>query len=294
MNLRKTIGNNPFETIKSIKGSQEEASVTESESDSSSILFNINQTVNDFSEISEMLNKNSSKLEKQTNQASTAGKQLSANMMNLGTSLEKLKNGVKKITTNASNSTKSSLTALKAADATNAVFSNLLESSKELDKIDKIISGLAQQINLFALNASIEAARAGEAGRGFAVVANEIKELSKETAKIADDIRSKIENFYQDSKKAIESLNEVSANLITIKNSQTVIEQSIEEQNNTITDVTKNSSNLVKSTNSVNDNILNVYKLAKLTTEGSEMSLRYAHSLTKLANDLKGLIDNNK
>ena len=294
MNLRKTIGNNPFETIKSIKGSQEEVSVTESESDSSSILYNINQTVNDFSEISEMLNKNSSKLEKQTNQASTAGKQLSANMMNLGTSLEKLKSGVKKITTNASNSTKSSLTALKAADATNSVFSNLLESSKELDKIDKIVAGLAQQINLFALNASIEAARAGEAGRGFAVVANEIKELSKETAKIADDIRTKIENFYQDSKKAIESLNEVSANLITIKNSQTVIEQSIEEQNNTITEVTKNSSNLVKSTNSVNDNILNVYKLAKLTTEGSEMSLRYAHSLTKLANDLKGLIDNNK
>jgi methyl-accepting chemotaxis protein len=178
--------------------------------------------------------------------------------MSVGSSIEKIKTGVKKISSNAQNSSKSSVQALKAVDSTNQVFSSLLESSKDLDKIDKIVIGLAQQINLFALNASIEAARAGEAGRGFAVVANEIKELAKETSKIADDIKSKIENFYTDSKKAIESLNEVSKEILNIKNSQEVIEGSIEEQAGLLTEVTKNSSNLLKSTNSVNDNILNV------------------------------------
>ncbi len=294
MNLRRTIGSNPFETIKSIKEAREDVEITEASSDSSSVLFSINQTIHDFSEMSENLNKNSSKLEKQTSQASNAGKQLSHTVMTLGTSIEKIKTGVKKISANAASSSKSSLAALKSADATNGVFSNLMESSKELDRIDKVVGGLAQQINLFALNASIEAARAGEAGRGFAVVANEIKELAKDTSKIAEDIRTKIENFYTDSKKAIESLNEVSIQLLAIKDNQANIEQSIEDQNLILTEVTKNSTNLVKSTNSVNDNILNVYKLSKLTTEGSDLSLRYAHSLSKLTNDLKGLIDNSK
>ncbi len=290
MNLRRTVGSNPFETIKSIKEATNE--VEASDNDSNKILFSMNQTIHDFSEMSENLNKNSSKLEKQTNQASNAGKQLSQTVMSVGNSIEKIKTGVKKIASNAQTSSKSSVQALKAVDSTNQVFSSLLESSKDLDKIDKIIIGLAQQINLFALNASIEAARAGEAGRGFAVVANEIKELAKETSKIADDIKSKIDNFYTDSKKAIESLNDVSKEILNIKNSQDVIENSIEEQAEHLSEVTKNSSNLLKSTNSVNDNILNVYKLSKLTTEGSDLSLRYAHALSKLTNDLKGLLDN--
>ncbi|MEA1832330.1 methyl-accepting chemotaxis protein [Methylobacterium durans] len=68
----------------------------------------------------------------------------------------------------------------------------LAQAGNEIASIVDTISAVARQTNLLALNATIEAARAGEAGRGFAVVANEVKALSVETARAADEVRARI------------------------------------------------------------------------------------------------------
>lgn len=89
--------------------------------------------------------------------------------------------------------------------ATSAV-TKLIERSRQIGDMVKIIENIASQTNLLALNASIESARAGEAGRGFAVVADEIRNLAESTTDAATQIISLIENIESETKATVNSM----------------------------------------------------------------------------------------
>lgn len=85
------------------------------------------------------------------------------------------------------------------------------ESAKEIHKATELISSIANETNLLALNASIEAARAGESGRGFAVVAEQIKNLAEQSNQSAKTIEGIINNLLEDTQQAVKTMNTVDA-----------------------------------------------------------------------------------
>lgn len=89
------------------------------------------------------------------------------------------------------------------------VIAELNNKTQNITNILNAISSIADQTNLLALNASIEAARAGEHGRGFAVVADEIRKLAEESSKSAEEIRDIVTNIQSDSKKTVNSMNDL-------------------------------------------------------------------------------------
>ncbi|OAB55721.1 hypothetical protein AY600_13005 [Phormidium willei BDU 130791] len=70
---------------------------------------------------------------------------------------------------------------------------NLNEQTRRIGTISSLVSDLANQTNMLALNASVEAVRAGDAGRGFAVVASEIRKLADQSRHSAEKIDSLVE-----------------------------------------------------------------------------------------------------
>ncbi|WP_084783339.1 methyl-accepting chemotaxis protein [Bacillus dakarensis] len=87
------------------------------------------------------------------------------------------------------------------------VLETLGKRSNEISKITEVITRIAEQTNLLALNAAIEAARAGEHGKGFAVVADEVRKLAVQSKESSNQIVHVITQIQEDTQNVIQAMN---------------------------------------------------------------------------------------
>ncbi|GKT21909.1 Chemotaxis methyl-accepting receptor like protein, partial [Aduncisulcus paluster] len=87
---------------------------------------------------------------------------------------------------------------------------NLGQQADSIGHIMSVITDIADQTNLLALNAAIEAARAGEAGRGFAVVADEVRKLAEKTVSATNEVGEAISGIQNGTASSISRMEETS------------------------------------------------------------------------------------
>ncbi|TAD91695.1 MAG: methyl-accepting chemotaxis protein [Alphaproteobacteria bacterium] len=107
---------------------------------------------------------------------------------------------------------------------------HLTTSAEAMGGIARVISDIANQINLLALNAAIESARAGEAGRGFAVVANEVKSLANQASAATTRIAGEISDMQNRVGAVVGTLGSIAGAVSTVRDFVVAIAGAVEEQ----------------------------------------------------------------
>ena len=152
--------------------------------------------------------------------------------------------------------------ASRMADSATETIQLLNRSGTEISKVTETIKMIALQTNLLALNATIEATSAGEAGKGFAVVAHEIKELANQSAKAAEDIARKIEGVQNNTRQAVDVIQNVSQIIKDINALSGRISASVEKQTRAASMISQNVGEANKGVGDIARSIAEVAKAA--------------------------------
>ncbi|MBF0300429.1 MAG: MCP four helix bundle domain-containing protein, partial [Oligoflexia bacterium] len=214
-----------------------------------------------------------------TEEVSSSSQQISDGAQQQSASFEELASSVQANAMNASKANEIAQTAVSSAQKAGTGMLNTIDAINTIEKSSKriadavaIITDIADQTNLLALNAAIEAARAGEHGKGFAVVADEVRKLAEKSATSAKEITDLIKD----------SLKQVESGVTLSKTSGDLIKE-------IVNDVNKIADQITLISTSTNEQAATMEENSSITQSNASTSEELAASAEELAAQAESL-----
>ncbi|GAB2571329.1 hypothetical protein Aab01nite_04690 [Paractinoplanes abujensis] len=226
----------------------------------------------------------------QSDRVASSAEEVSRSVQTVAAGTEQMNAAIREISGSASQAAAVAAGGVDSAREAGETIGQLGRSSAEIGEVVKLITAIAEQTNLLALNATIEAARAGEAGKGFAVVASEVKDLAQETAKATEDIAARVQAIQHDTTAAISAIDRISGIIGAVNEHSTTIAAAVEEQTATTAEMSRNIVEAATGSGAIARNVSGVATAAQVTSDGVTEAQETAERLERMSHELREIV----
>ncbi|MEF3698123.1 methyl-accepting chemotaxis protein [Desulfolutivibrio sp.] len=280
---------------------------------------NISQTAIQLEKVVEIVNTASAELSQQVELSSQGAGVQSTRVAETATAMGEMNATVLEVAKNASLAVESAEAARRKAGEGSEVVEQVVQGINALQRVSmrlqedmgslgrqadgigaimNVISDIADQTNLLALNAAIEAARAGEAGRGFAVVADEVRKLAEKTMSATKEVGDTVTGIQSGTRRNLENVKQAVANVeqatvLALKSGEALSEivQLVEVSTDQIRSIATASEQQSATSDEINRNIEDIHRISCETADAMQRSTQAVSDLASQSNVLHDLVE---